>query len=89
MMQLLLFLFLTDTDLRDFLEYLKRNGHLDNTLLLVMADHGARFSIARKTLQGKLEERLPMMSVTFPDKFQVRFSCIVWYAIIKRLYVCL
>ena len=81
-MLLLLFRFLTDADLKEFLEYMKLKGHLDNTLLLVMGDHGARFSTARKTLQGKLEERLPMMSLTFPDKIKVRISCIVLHVMI-------
>ena len=86
-MLLLLFLFLTDADLKEFLEYMKLKCHLDNTLLLVMADHGARFSIARKTLQGKLEERLQMMSLTFPDKIKVRISCIVLNLMIIYIYI--
>ena len=34
-------------------------GNLDNTLLILMSDHGARFQNVRKILQGKIEERMP------------------------------
>ena len=36
-----------DADLAKTLRYLKDNGHLDNTLLIVMGDHGARYSGVR------------------------------------------
>ena len=67
---------LSDQDFFDFLQYLKTNGHLNNTLLIVMGDHGSRYSEVRQTTQGKLEERLPMMSLTFPDNFKV-FHCLL------------
>ena len=38
-----------------------------------MADHGARFTDARKTLQGKFEERLPFMSFIFPKSFPMKY----------------
>ena len=59
-----------DTDLVDLIRYLRTEGHLKNTLLILFGDHGARYSVARKTVQGKLEERLPMMSFSFPDWFK-------------------
>ena len=62
-----------DDDFVEFLKYLQGSGHLKNTLLIVMADHGARYSAVRKTVQGKLEERLPMMSLTFPDWFKQKY----------------
>ncbi|XP_012938247.1 uncharacterized protein LOC101852177 [Aplysia californica] len=55
-----------DEELRDYLRKFKEAGHLDNTLLIVMADHGARFENVRATDQGKLEERLPYFAVRFP-----------------------
>lgn len=36
-----------DRDLRDFLQWLKGEGHLNNTLLVVGGDHGARYSKVR------------------------------------------
>ena len=59
-----------DNDLLKFLKYFEKSGFLDNTLLMLMADHGARYSRVRHTIQGKLEERLPMFAVRFPPKYQ-------------------
>lgn len=59
-----------DDDLKDFLEFLHTQGHLENTLLILMADHGARFQTVRHTVQGKYEERMPFFSFRFPPKFQ-------------------
>ncbi len=58
-----------DNDLVKFLEGLKKRGALNNTLVVVMGDHGPRFSKTRRTIQGKLEERLPFMSLRFPESF--------------------
>ena len=62
-----------DRDLVALLQTLKKNGALDNTLLVVMGDHGARYSKVRHSLQGKLEERLPMMSLAFPESFRKKY----------------
>uniref|UniRef100_A0A183CHQ4 DUF229 domain-containing protein n=1 Tax=Globodera pallida TaxID=36090 RepID=A0A183CHQ4_GLOPA len=53
----------------DLVAHLRRMGKMnafENTLAIVMADHGARFSELRQTHQGQLEERLPFFSVHFP-----------------------
>ena len=60
----------------DFLSLLKdlgKNNHLNNTLLIVMGDHGARYGEARAMLDGKLEERLPLFSMAFPPWFLEKF----------------
>lgn len=62
-----------DQDVVDVLEQLRRAGHLDNTVVLVLGDHGARYSVVRSTVQGKLEERLPMMALAFPKWFQEKY----------------
>ncbi|KAK3605767.1 hypothetical protein CHS0354_033969 [Potamilus streckersoni] len=62
-----------DEDFRDFLHHMKMLGLLGNTVLIVMADHGARYSRVRKTVQGKMEERLPFMSFLFPDWFKKKY----------------
>lgn len=41
-----------------------------------MADHGHRFADIRNTIQGKLEERLPFFSYTFPPNFKENFPSI-------------
>ena len=52
---------------------LKTKGHLNNTLLIVMGDHGSRFGKMRMEIQGKLEERLPLFSMILPPWFSERY----------------
>lgn len=62
-----------DDDLLQFLKNLNYNKMLENTLLILMADHGHRFASIRNTIQGKLEERLPFFSFTFPQSFKTKY----------------
>ena len=59
----------TDPDLKQFLQYLEVSNHLNNTMLIMMADHGPRYQSARKTVQGKYEERMPYFSIRLPPWF--------------------
>ncbi|XP_050306730.1 uncharacterized protein LOC126743604 isoform X2 [Anthonomus grandis grandis] len=59
-----------DDDTMNFLKDLKSSGALNNTILIVMADHGHRFADVRNTVQGKQEERLPFFSFAFPEWFE-------------------
>ncbi|XP_067648400.1 uncharacterized protein [Eurosta solidaginis] len=62
-----------DDDVMSWLQILKDTHLLDNTILIMMSDHGNRFAEVRATLQGKQEERLPFFSFTFPKAFRNRF----------------
>nr|KAG5697935.1 hypothetical protein BaRGS_026873 [Batillaria attramentaria] len=62
-----------DDDLVSFLKDLEDNGHLNSTLLVLMADHGARYSYLRATAQGKLEERMPYFAFRFPPWFRKQY----------------
>ena len=62
-----------DDDLKSILQTLENENFLKNTLLIIFSDHGARYSDLRKTIQGKLEERLPFMSITLPKWFIDRY----------------
>ena len=44
---------LADDDLVEFLKEMNGAGHLDHTVLIMMADHGQRFTSVRQTPQGK------------------------------------
>ncbi len=66
-----------DNELLAFLQMMQTNGYLDHTMLIIMTDHGARFSSLRNTYQGKLEERLPFMSIRMPPKFQTQYPTIM------------
>lgn len=63
-----------DDDIVDWLKTLHTNGLLDRTILIMMSDHGNRFAQVRNTLQGKLEERLPFFSFTFPEAFKQKYA---------------
>jgi hypothetical protein len=62
-----------DDELLEFLKLMNTRGYFDNTMFILMTDHGARFSSLRKTYQGKLEERLPFVSIRMPLKFQEKY----------------
>ncbi|GIX73717.1 uncharacterized protein CEXT_20841 [Caerostris extrusa] len=55
-----------DSDLERFLKALKESGILNNTLLIMLSDHGHRFASIREMQQGKQEERLPFFAVVVP-----------------------
>ena len=62
-----------DEDLKNIIQTLEKESFLKSTMLIIFADHGARFSDLRKTIQGKLEERLPFMSITVPKWFTEQY----------------
>lgn len=59
-----------DTELVQFLLSFEADGLLQNTLLIIMADHGTRFDRLRMTYQCKIEERLPFMAIVLPEKLK-------------------
>ncbi|XP_064638792.1 uncharacterized protein LOC135494597 [Lineus longissimus] len=64
---------MVDEDFKRWLEYLYINGFLNNTLLILMSDHGARFQNLRETVQGKQEERNPFFSFRLPTWFKEKY----------------
>ncbi|XP_059177153.1 uncharacterized protein LOC131956642 [Physella acuta] len=62
-----------DADLRDLIEFLNNGDYLNNTVLVLMGDHGARYHQVRYTWQGKMEERLPYFSFLFPKWFEEKY----------------
>ena len=70
-----------EEDLKIFLQTFEQESFLNNTLLIIFSDHGARLSSLRNTIQGKLEERIPFMSITipkwFPDKYPDLYNNLV------------
>lgn len=62
-----------DDDLLGMLKYLEGNNYLNNTVLILMSDHGARFHAVRESIQGKYEERMPYFSFRFPKWFPKKY----------------
>lgn len=57
-------------DFIDLLRAFKTDEISENTLLLVMSDHGIRYTNIRLTYQGKIEERLPFVSIVLPERLK-------------------
>ena len=57
---------LVDSSLSSFLTNVTNLGLINNTVFVLLGDHGSRYASIRRTLQGKLEERLPLLSITLP-----------------------
>ena len=64
---------LMDVDLLGFIDSMKRAGHLDNTMFIIMSDHGSRYHKVRRSVNGKLEERLPMFALMMPPWFAANY----------------
>ena len=62
-----------DGDVMSFLKFLNNEGYLENTVLILMSDHGVRFGRFRNTEQGKLEERMPYFGFRFPDGLRLKY----------------
>ncbi|XP_037297818.1 uncharacterized protein LOC115448259 [Manduca sexta] len=63
-----------DDDYEIFLENLDNNKYLDQTILILLSDHGIRWGDIRFTKQGRLEERLPLFHILLPPSFRETYS---------------
>ena len=61
---------LMENDFLRFLKLMKERNYLDDTILVTFGDHGIRFGSIRSTVIGKMEERLPFLSITLPHWFE-------------------
>lgn len=64
---------LLDAQLAANLQRLHESGLLNQTLVLLMSDHGMRWGSFRKTYQGMMEERQPLLSVLYPAWLKTRY----------------
>lgn len=68
---------LTDNDNKMLFKYMKDKGHLDNAVLIFMSDHGSRNDEIRNTAAGRIEERMPLLSIVIPERLKKRYPHIV------------
>lgn len=61
---------LIDEDLKKLLETFESSGVMNRTIILLMSDHGIRWGSFRKTYQGMMEERLPLLVALYPSWFK-------------------
>ncbi|KAH8263475.1 hypothetical protein KR044_009337 [Drosophila immigrans] len=64
---------LLDAQLLHNLQTLQKSGILNRTLVLLMSDHGMRWGSFRKTYQGMMEERQPLLIALYPPWLKQRF----------------
>ncbi|XP_078350105.1 uncharacterized protein LOC144634923 [Oculina patagonica] len=64
-------------DFFEFFKSIRDSGFLNDTMFVVMGDHGARTGEFRSTIQGKLEERLPFLSIALPASFRQKYPQLV------------
>jgi membrane-anchored protein YejM (alkaline phosphatase superfamily) len=55
-----------DDELSAFFKRFYASGAMDNTLVLLFGDHGNRFDSFRKTVIGRVEERMPFLAIHVP-----------------------
>lgn len=67
------FLAYGDQHFSDFLKWLKDDGHLENTVLIVFSDHGSRIEQLRNTAVGRLEDRMPMLHIVLPEWLKTKY----------------
>jgi hypothetical protein len=62
-----------DIEIVTFFKTLKKENLFNESMFIMTSDHGARFGEIRSTHQGKLEERLPFLSISLPSWFEEKF----------------
>ena len=65
---------LVDADLVSFLQEMKQRNWLDNTLFILMSDHGEPYGELRVTTQGRDEQRRPYLGLRFPEWFTFKYQ---------------
>nr|CAI5831946.1 unnamed protein product [Callosobruchus analis] len=56
-----------------FFTDLKKDGVLEDNMVVLLADHGMRFGPIRSTIQGWYEERLPVNFISVPSWFRQQY----------------
>ncbi|XP_053625963.1 uncharacterized protein LOC128683903 isoform X1 [Plodia interpunctella] len=65
---------LMDSSYEALLKHLDHTKYLDETVLILLSDHGIRWGDIRSTKQGRLEERLPFVHILVPPSFKKNYS---------------
>lgn len=66
-----------DFKMKTFLKSLFDNNALNNTVFIVMGDHGQRVQIVAHSYIGEIEERMPLFTVKFPQWFQQKYPHLI------------
>ncbi|CAH0404965.1 unnamed protein product [Chilo suppressalis] len=63
-----------DYSYEKFLRKLDKSQYLNDTVLVLLSDHGIRWGNIRHTKQGRLEERLPFVQILLPPSFRENYE---------------
>ncbi|XP_062621515.1 uncharacterized protein LOC134283097 [Saccostrea cucullata] len=67
------FLSLADEDTADLIAWMRDNGHLENSVLVLFSDHGPRYGpIARHEL-GRITRNLPLLTIYIPPSLKQKY----------------
>ena len=64
---------LGDQPLYEFLQWMKSNGHLERSILIVGSDHGFRLGGASSTYIGRIENNMPFLMVYIPEILKMKY----------------
>lgn len=59
-----------DTKLVEYFDKMQEEGVFNDTIVILMSDHGRRFGYTRFSKSGFLEDRLPALFVSIPQQFK-------------------
>ncbi|EGT37602.1 hypothetical protein CAEBREN_32530 [Caenorhabditis brenneri] len=62
-----------DEKLAASLSQMHLDGDLNNTFSIIMGDHGNRIGAVQRRYHGRIEERMPLMAVRFPNGFSEKY----------------
>lgn len=63
-----------DDDYLQFFNGMESSNYLNETIFVIVSDHGIRWGDIRSTKQGQLEERLPFLFVLTPPSFRKKYN---------------
>lgn len=59
-----------DNEILHMIRSMKAGGRLENTLLIIMSDHGPKLPGAMASHQGAISKRLPFVSIVLPNRLK-------------------
>ncbi|XP_011178317.1 uncharacterized protein LOC105209574 [Zeugodacus cucurbitae] len=65
---------LLDNDFVDLFERFQKTEVFNKTIILLLSDQGLRWSSFRRTYQGMMEERQPLLITIYPSWFKQRYA---------------
>ncbi|KAJ3643502.1 hypothetical protein Zmor_026209 [Zophobas morio] len=67
-----------DNKVKNFFVNLKKKGVFNESIVIMLSDHGVRFGKIRTSNSGWYEERMPINMISVPGTFQEKFPLEYW-----------